>query len=274
MTFFRYKADRLPIAVFATYFALDVAVYLMISNFWLLLGWLLLGIFPKACICAWNHHHQHVLTFKQKWLNRLLELVYGFQTGVTSNAWVLHHTIGHHQNYLDQTKDESRWKRLDGTAMGEIEYSLNVALTAYPRAYKVGTKYKKPLKTFLWMGALQVALLAGLFAYNWMGALMVFLLPMMISLYMTANATFGHHSGLDTDNEFEASYNIMNPAYNILTGNLGYHTAHHVKCAVHWSKLPEYHATIADKIPAHLYKKPGFPLSLFEVKEPANASAS
>ena len=59
----------------------------------------------------------------------------------------------------------------------------------------------------------------------------------------------------DTQNEFEASYNNLNPIFNLLTGNLGYHTAHHHKMGVHWSKLPDLHATIADKIPQELYRK-------------------
>ena len=37
-------------------------------------------------------------------------------------AWVLHHNIGHHKNYLSQypneTPDESHWTRADGTVMG------------------------------------------------------------------------------------------------------------------------------------------------------------
>lgn len=88
---------------------------------WLLAAWLLLVIDPKACICSWNHHHQHLFTFHQGVLNRLLELSYAFHTGITTNAWVLHHVLGHHVNYLDQTKDESAWKRRDGSTMGELK---------------------------------------------------------------------------------------------------------------------------------------------------------
>jgi hypothetical protein len=35
-----------------------------------------------------------------------------------------------------------------------------------------------------------------------------------------------------------------------------------VKPKLHWSKLPEFHATIADKIPDHLYIQPFFPMNL------------
>ncbi|MBK03263.1 MAG: fatty acid desaturase [Deltaproteobacteria bacterium] len=269
MQLFRYTEDRLPVAIFTAYFALDVILFFTVQSFWVLLLWLVLGIIPKACISAWNHHHQHVMTFKQPLLNRLLEIVYTFHTGITGNAWVLHHVVGHHLHYLDQEKDESRWKRLDGTKMGEQEYSLNVAMTAYPRAYQVGLKFKKHMKIFLWMCLLSLTLLSLAFWYNWRNALMVFLLPMLISLYLTAKTTYKHHSGLDTDDEFAASTNILNHVYNICTGNLGYHTAHHVKMGIHWSRLPEYHATIAHKIPQHCYLEPGFPWNIFPAHAPA-----
>lgn len=238
MQFFRYKEDRLPIAIFASYFALDVFVFFYVQSIWFLIAWFALGIIPKACICAWNHHHQHVMTFKQPVLNRMLEVIYAFQTGISSHAWVLHHVVGHHLNYLDQTKDESRWKRRSGSTMGMVEYSLNVALTAYPRAFMVGLKHRKKLPVFVGMGLLITALLVMAFWYNPVNALFVFLLPMWVSLYLTAQATYQHHSGLDTDNEFEASTNILNPLYNICTGNLGYHTAHHVKMGIHCLDCP------------------------------------
>ena len=74
--------------------------------------------------------------------------------------------------------------------------------------------------------------------------------------------TYCHHAGLDTQNPYEASHNILHRSYNILTGNLGYHTAHHVKPKLHWSKLPAFHATIAHRIPDHLYIEPFFPMNL------------
>lgn len=262
MQVFRYREDRIPVAIFVGYTALDLLIFFYVQSLWFLLGWFLLGIVPKACISAWNHHHQHLMTFKRPILNRLLEVVYAFHTGISSHAWVLHHVLGHHLNYMDQEKDESRWKRRSGQRMGLIEYSLSVALTAYPRAFGVGLRHLKQLGIFLSMGAVVLSLLGLALWYNWRNALFVFLLPMATSLYLTAQATYQHHSGLDTSNEYEASYNILHPFYNLCTGNLGYHTAHHVKMGIHWSRLPEFHAKIESKIPSTLYLTPGFPWSL------------
>lgn len=259
MKFFRYKEDRAPAACIIALFLLDIAVFFTVNSVPLLLLWLFLVTVPKICICSWNHHHQHLPTFYQTPLNRLLEMVYAFHTGITTNAWVLHHVLGHHVNYLDQEKDESGWKRKDGTEMGVIEYTFTIALTGYTRAYKVGKNHPRYQKAFISMGMIVAALSGVLVYYKPVNALIVFIIPMVFGLLFTCYHTYSHHAGLDTDDHFEASHNIMHRWYNLLTGNLGYHTAHHIKPGLHWSKLPEYHATIADKIPKELYAKPFIP---------------
>ena len=257
---FRYREDCIPVAIFVFYFGLDLIVFFTAESLWFVVLWMLLGIVPKALICSWNHHHQHVFTFRSRLLNRLVELMYGFQTGVVSNAWVLHHVLGHHVNYLDQGTDESRWKTRAGRRMGAVEYSLAVSLTAYPRAAQVGRRHPHHLKTFLLMSGLTLCFLAFFFYYNWVNALFIFAFPMMISLYITVWHTYYHHSGLDSSDDFEASYNITDKWYNRLTGNLGYHTAHHDRPALHWSKLPDFHRRIESKIPSQLYRRSPPPL--------------
>jgi len=252
-TLFKYREDRLPVLIITLLFSLDIVAYFLLDNVWLLVAYWLIMIWPKGIVCAWNHHHQHTPTFKYAALNRLLEQMYALQTGATSKLWVLHHVLGHHHNYLEQHKDESRWQRKSGKNMGRLEYSLNVALTAYYRGYQVGKKHPRPLKVFLLATSVTLALLTLMFWYHPMPTLFVFILPMMASLLFTAWVTYGHHSGLDVDNDFEASYNIMSPIYNLLTGNLGYHTAHHHKQGLHWSRLPALHEQIKEKIPQRLF---------------------
>ncbi|MCI5065970.1 fatty acid desaturase [bacterium] len=257
---FRYQADIFPISLFSLLFLLDLTVFFLVESPLFIVIWFALCLMPKVAICSWNHHHQHVHTFRKPFLNRLLELIYTFQTGITTNAWVLHHNLGHHIHYLDQTKDESGWKRRDGSKMGEFEYTVRLALSGYITAFQVGRKHPKYQKGFLTMGVLSLVLLAGALAYNWFNALFIFVFPMIIGYVATCWHTYFHHAGLDTDDHYEASYNIMHKWYNIITGNLGYHTAHHVKQGVHWSKLPEFHEQIAHKIPPELYREPAAPV--------------
>jgi fatty acid desaturase len=251
---FKYAADRLPVTIILLLSVLDFSLYFIVENVWLLAAFWLVMIVPKGNICAWSHHHQHILTFKQKWLNRVLEQFHALHTGITTNLWMLHHVLGHHQNYLDQTKDESRWKRRSGKTMGELEYTFAVAGTAYYRGFKVGDRFPKIQRIFVLYSMITVLIVGILTYFDPVAALFLFILPMLTSLLLTAWATYRHHSDLDTENEFAASRNNLNRFYNVITGNLGYHTAHHHEQGVHWSLLPELHEQIQHKIPADLIK--------------------
>lgn len=252
---YKHKEDRWPVFIILMLTLVDVSLYFTVNSSVLLFSYYLIMIIPKGLICAWNHHHQHLCTFRHNALNRGLEFFYALHTGVTSNLWRLHHVLGHHVNFLDQKIDESRWQRKDGTKMGVIEYTLKVALTAYPRGYAVGKRFPKQLKPFL-IYIVPTFLVVGLLVWFKPAAgLFLFALPMITSLLFTAYVTYDHHAGLSTEIEFEASYNNLSKIFNFLTGNLGYHTAHHHRQGVHWSKLPALHATIADKIPEHLYQR-------------------
>lgn len=266
---FRHAEDRLPIALICALFGFDLLVYATVDSWLLLALWTTVGAVIKAHVCAFNHHHQHVATFSVGWLNRLIEIVYALQTGITSHTWVLHHSVGHHMNYLEPQKDESGWQRKDGSTMGALEYTLTIAATAYSRAWNVSQRFPKFRRTFVWMGLLTLAIVAALVWYRPAPALFVFVLPMIISLLVTSWATYSHHTDKPTDSHFVACNNIIHRGYNILTGNLGFHTAHHYRPGVHWSKLPALHAEIADKIPADCYLTPGFPWTLWQTPTPA-----
>jgi fatty acid desaturase len=258
---FRFAADRIPVFVVAAFSLIDFVVYLFVDGILLLAAYMLLMILPKGIICAWNHHHQHTMTFHSRLLNRVLEFFYALHTGVTTNLWGLHHVLGHHRNFLDQTRDESGWKSSDGKTMSALKYTLNIAGTAYYRGYKVGKKFPRVQRDFLIYSALTVAGIAILCWLRFVPALFVFVFPMVISLLFTAWVTFDHHSGLDSDDPFEASYNNTNRIFNLLTGNLGYHTAHHYRQGLHWSKLPELHEKIQHRIPPALIRNAQFVLA-------------
>lgn len=259
---FRHREDRLPVALITAFFASDVLAFALVDSPAWLVFWVILGFIPRGAVCAFNHHHQHLTVFKKPILNRLLELMYGLQTGIISHGWVLHHSLGHHVNYLDQRVDESRWRRDDGKPMQELEYSLIVGGTAYSRVWQVARRTKKYTGVFLGMSVVTIAVLGAALAWRPIPALLVFVAPMVTMLFYTAWATYTHHAGKKTSSHFVASNNILHRGYNILTGNLGYHTAHHYKPGVHWSKLPALHDSIAHEIPADCYVTPGLPFHL------------
>ncbi len=252
----RRKIDYYPTAVVLLVFGLDLTVLAFSNTIWMTIIWSLLMLNIKGFICCWNHHHQHCKFFRYEWANRLLETIMGLQTGAVGEGWSLHHTLGHHLNYLDQTKDESAWKTPDGRIMGRLEYSLTVALLTYPKAIKVGMRHPKLLKKLIENFLITGLILALMCWVNWVNTLILFILPMAFLLFMTVNETYDHHTGLEVDDPYQATYNITNRWYNFFTCNLGYHTAHHITCGKHWSELPQFHEEIKHKIPSNLYREP------------------
>ena len=86
MTLLKHPEDRIPVTLFFLFFAADWTVYFTATNPWILVIWFAAGIIPKGCVCAWNHHHQHVPMFRHAVFNRILELGFALQTGITTTA--------------------------------------------------------------------------------------------------------------------------------------------------------------------------------------------
>lgn len=254
MRFLRHKIDRWPVGIIIFTSLIDFVIYFVVDDLKIIVAYWLLVLPVKAKLSAFNHHHQHLFTFMQKPLNRCLEFLYALHTGATTNLWVLHHVLGHHAKYLDQPNDPSRWKDQSGSQMNVLKYSFQVFFTAYPRAFEIGQSYQRFRKDFVRYSFLVLVFVSVLTFFKPFHALFLFIFPMITSLFLTSMATYGHHSGLDVNDHFHASKNNLGKIYNWSNGNLGYHTAHHYRQAVHWSKLPELHKNIESEIPIDLIK--------------------
>jgi fatty acid desaturase len=248
----RYTSDRFTVAFVLTVFGLQLYFWHAVSSVTAAL--LAIPMFGLCVMSACIHHnHQHVNVFRPRWLNRLFEMPLALQTGVGSYTWVLHHNLGHHLNYLEQRKgdvDESRWMRRDGTQMGRIEYTLHLFANHHLDVYKVGQKHPRLYRSYVLMHIPIVALLAGMFYVHPLNTLIMFVALPLAALIHTCSATYQHHSGLETEDHLCASRNRTSRWYNLLSQNLGYHTAHHMRPGLHWSELPSYHEKIRDNIPA------------------------
>ncbi|MFO0690887.1 MAG: fatty acid desaturase [Myxococcota bacterium] len=252
--FLKYRADRRPVAFVCGMFAVHALVFFLAPT-WLAA----LCVVPLAIgsmfVAPINHHHQHLNTFRAPWLNRIYDLLLALQTGIAPFAWVLHHNVGHHVNYLNQRPharpDESKWTRRDGSQMGRVEYTIDLVLNHQIDIVRLGLRHRRYLRPFLWMKVPLWTILGLALWWNPINAFLAILLPGFMTLVHTAWATYEHHAGFYPTSHYDASFNNVNPIYNYLTCNLGLHTAHHMRPGVHWSLLPEIHAEILHKIPPH-----------------------
>ena len=249
----RYEADRFGVFYVSALFVAQISIWRFASP-----GWAAASVVPLALLgilsAPINHNHQHVNVFRAPVLNRCFELLLAMQTGIGPYSWVLHHNLGHHLNYLTQRPsehvDESRWTRHDGSQMGRFEYAVRLLATHQLDIQRVGIKHPHVHRRYLLMRLPLYGIVGVLLYLNPVNALLIFGLAPLLTLFHTCWVTYEHHAGLHTDDPIEGSYNRINSVYNVLSQNLGYHTAHHMRPGIHWSQLPEFHATIADRIPS------------------------
>lgn len=206
----------------------------------------------SACPGAISHNHHHYNTFRPRWMNRIYEVILFLETGIPPFGWTIHHNLGHHKHYLHPPDDPSGWQNPDGSTMNRIKYDLYNAARVYPEIIRIGRSRPKLLRRFLTWTAVSLTVLSALIALRPVPALIIFVLPMPIMLVGLLDNTFQQHQDLDTRSDYTASRNTTNRLYNLISWNLGYHTAHHLYPNVHWSKLPELHERIRDRIPDHL----------------------
>lgn len=249
---FHHPEDRLPTAIIFIFFLVQLSAYFLVESLWAAIPLALLFLTLGSMSIAVSHNHCHCETFKSPLINRIYEVSLYLQSGVSPYAWILHHVVGHHRHYLDQKIDPSPWQREDGETMGRWEYMLINARDMYPNLLKIAEHYPDLKKNFWIMFIISNAVLALLIAYNPVNAFIFFIGPMIFMVLNLMDATYPHHSGLYSQDEYSASRNNMDWLFNLFTWNLGYHTAHHMWPEMHWSLLPAKHEEIKDKIPAEL----------------------
>jgi fatty acid desaturase len=185
-------------------------------------------------------------------MNRLYEIILFIQTGIPPYAWTLHHNLGHHKHYLDPKLDPAAWQGKNGKVMNRIRYDVYNALRIYPEIIRIGQSRPKLLKRFYLWSSVSLLVLLALFLWKPLAVAIVIMLPMPIMLLGLMDNTYHQHQGLNMDSDYTASRNTSNRLYNLISWNLGYHTAHHSRPNVHWSELPKLHEQIKSRIPEDL----------------------
>jgi fatty acid desaturase len=254
-TILRYTADRYTVFHVLAFAAIQLAVWWLASP--LVAGLALLPLLVMSLMSAPMHHnHQHVNVFRSPTLNRLFEIPLSLQTGIGSYGWVLHHNLGHHLNYLSQHPptpvDESRWTRAGGDMMGRVEYTARLFLVHEIDIFRVGKKHPQIYRKYLLMKAAIYTTLLVLFVANPINTAILYGVLPLATLLHTCWVTYEHHAGLLTKEHRQASRNRSSRIYNLLSQNLGYHTAHHLRPGLHWSELPDFHRAIENEIPESL----------------------
>lgn len=235
---------------------------------------MVLYLCPVSCYLAIAcgviaHNHNHRPTFSgRRWNNgfgHLLTVFYGYPTLM----WIPTHNLNHHR-FTNRPGDATiTWRYTN-------KHQLWVLLT-YPfvsgyfqngpiQRYIERTKSKNRslyarivFQYVLWVGV-YILLLAlagamhhrqqtGLGLYVWFFAV---ILPALSSVTVIMIFNYIQHVHTDAWSEHDHSRNFTGWLFNYCFFNNGYHTAHHEQPGLHWSKLPQAHAALADRIDSQL----------------------
>lgn len=242
----RYNADRRTL------------IYMAVTTALLVVQWSLdeinpvlyaLSLFMAVSVAVMAHNHNHLPMWRSKTLNTLtdywLTLFYGFP----AFAWIPTHNMNHHS--LNN-------KEGDYTITYRHSESNNLfTLLSYPtissyhqqkpiRDYLANLKRTNRSKFLLAVGqygALIAFIVVGAL-FDWQKALFLILIPQQFALFAILLFNYMQHIHADEESGYNHSRNFVGPMLNALLFNNGYHTIHHERAGIHWSKLPEAHAKI------------------------------
>lgn len=248
----RYTEDLGPLAYTLMVLAVQLGLFFGMESLWVTALCVVLFQPIQAVAIACNHYQHHINVFTWRGLNRIYEVILFLQTGTPPYLITLHHNLGHHPHYLEPERDTLRWQSPEGSRRGLVECLVKNFAGHLTWTMALGRCYPRVYRRFKLMTAVSLLTLSVFLYLDAAKAMIVFVGPMLLAIFNVARLGYDQHAGLELDDHLSASRNIESRLYNLVTFNSGYHTAHHVKPGLHWSRLPELHRQLRDRIPAEL----------------------
>ena len=236
-------------------------IYIIITTALFVIQWVFIGVnsfiytwylFMSVAVSVMTHNHNHLPMWQSKTLNTItdwwLTVFYGFPIF----AWIPTHNKNHHR-FNNREGDDSITYRVS-------EKNNFLTLISYPTIsgyYQQNAifRYLKDLKANnkekYWLCISQYVILflwiAGALLLDWQKALLFVIIPQQVSLFSVLIFNYVQHVHANEESEWNHSRNFTG-FLNFMLFNNGYHTIHHHKAGLHWSKVPEAHAEIEHNI--------------------------
>lgn len=254
----RYPADWRSLAFLAALAALLAALWM---------GWLRHGLWLlPACVlafvaCVVKHNHVHCRTFRGRAWNRVFGHALSLLTGHPTTAIITAHNVRHHRH----NNTEVDWVRCSLVRFRWNWMNLLVfpfASVARMRAEKgsdlPGWRERRPAlyrqaiaERFVLYGALAVLVVA-----DWQATLRALVVPWLFGQWGIVTINLLQHQGCEPASAYDHSRNVTGALVNWFVLNNGFHTAHHLRPALHWSLLPEVHRrVVAPRIQPRLVER-------------------
>ena len=191
------------------------------------------------------HNHLHQGIFHDKRLNLVWRCVLSFGALYPASANIPAHNLVHHHFGDDGQPDWAapdivgfKWNLLN------LIHFPNVAGTQTfngVQRWKAVLDRKAFSRQYLVEQLVAFGLTAILLAFDFWTALFFVVLPQLYGARCILRINLIQHDRCDVTSEWNHSRNFVGRAFNWIMCNNGYHTIHHNKAGLHWSKLAEAH---------------------------------
>ena len=212
----------------------DVPILLLVP----LLVVLAVAVFTAALI---NHNHRHLPIFENPRANTIFNYALTVAMGAPSTRLHLIHMHNHHKSY--RTTDDWTHYSLAGIGRG-----LRRTLTYYVNAGIRIAKMRKKLEitaddrhelrveyTFLGLWIL------GWLVFDFVAASIVLATACLGGQFILLTGNLINHDHCDLDSPYNLARNFDSRLENWFFLNHGFHTVHHRRTTLHWSKLRQVH---------------------------------
>ncbi|MCA9602532.1 MAG: fatty acid desaturase [Polyangiales bacterium] len=243
----RYRADIRTLAFEAIYFALLVGQWIYApTNLWLAVP-----LFAATCVFAFfgavaTHNTVHCPVFKQRWVNRLFQIVLTLTYGHPVSSYVPGHNLSHHK-HTETQRDVMR------TSKARFRYNLfnvlffffvigkDISKGEFQYIGEMRTRNPKWVRQLLIEFAVLMVVQVALFVIDWRKALVYWLIPHVYAQWGIVTMNLLQHDGCDATHPYNHSRNFTSKLLNFFVYNNGYHGIHHSHSGLHWSLTPEAH---------------------------------
>lgn len=199
--------------------------------------------------CVVNHNHAHLPVFVGRLSNAVLGIALTLARGHSSAGVIVPHNFNHHR-FQGGPGD---WIRPDMAGRGRarlVRYVL-AATWEMGRGRSAGDAPRPSPGARRQVAIERIALgvfIACLLVIDPVKTLLFAVLPWLLGVAALVAVNLPQHEGCDPDSRFNHSRNFTGRLGNWFLFNNGYHTAHHLAPARHWSELPAAHARIRECI--------------------------
>jgi len=191
------------------------------------------------------HNHLHQGIFHSKRLNLVWRCVLSFVALYPASANIPAHNLVHHHFEDDGQPDwvDPGWVGFKWNLLNLIHFP-NVAGSqtfAGVQRWKSVLNRKAFQRQYIIEQVVAFGLTTALLIVDFWGGLFFVVLPQLYGARCILRVNLIQHDRCDMESDWNHSRNFVGRAFNWIMCNNGYHTIHHNKAGLHWSKLAEAH---------------------------------